>query len=114
MLPQTASATFYDARISSPGYLGDLHVFNPTSNTWTALNPSGNSISSRGDMGLTVPLNGMVYLFGGVGIGSVSNNAGETSLSLGCVHYTTFMLWDHNCSGFFSERLLGSRARGRS
>jgi hypothetical protein len=48
-----------------PVVLDDLHSFDPSSLTWTAVVPSGNSPSGRYSFGFTAAPDGIVYLFGG-------------------------------------------------
>ena len=45
--------------------LNDLYSFNPSTNTWTAIYPSGSTPSPRYLMGFAVTPDSMLYVFGG-------------------------------------------------
>jgi hypothetical protein len=47
----------------------DLYKLDPITLVWTSLLTSGPTPSPRGYMGFTATLNGLIYVFGGVGGG---------------------------------------------
>jgi hypothetical protein len=62
------------------GPLNDVYRFSAAANTWTALSPSGSGPSPRYGMGFAATPDGMVYVFGGAGIGNVGEEGAAYTL----------------------------------